>query len=707
MQRNRLFAVLAFIIIAASYLSGSLRPWTEASSAALQAQATPGGSAYDLQRSIQINDYDVAGKSGAARGEILYFYKCWMCHNDLAIASDWGDKMPQMKLKTLFQRPNLGSGNPVNDENVADKIKNGGPKMPSFRANVTDADLADLVSYLKSGKCCLDGTNPPENPWYQASAHKWSVPTTLSGGPTGVVRTTTNEFLEGMMVQLIGPNGVRTTVYSNEEGSYEFPKMQPGAYTLRIAKPLEFKPFQRNSVQIKGTEKLEEIVLERIPSPESTISHGDAGLPPTPEIYSQLSGAEWLWNLEGSSQQKAQLHRSCGTGCHELQRIFRRRFDERSWSLMVDRMWHYGPRPLITRDREGSTPTRGTREQEEQFVKWLGRILGPDAKMVPARFFPRPQRAATRVVVTEYELPHLLLSAHDVTGDAKGNMWFTSHKTNVVGELDPRTGIVKEYRIPPTPGKLSGTHAVRVDTKHDIVWFSEPWAGKFSKYDQKTGQWTQLDSQAGGGNFGMGPDGTIWGTAKGAVVKMDPRVTGNMNPVQQWPLEPAKETSPYDNLVSADGNFWAGGAPGTGGHTVKLLDLRTGKLLLRETFRATTAARGGFDLEGNPWFGGRGGSIVTLNAKAGRIREYWAPAPYAPYTEFYEAMPDKNGEVWAASMNGRGYFRLNPKTERWIEYVLPEPYAVNTRTWVDNSTNPVSVWYIDYMGYIVRIQPLE
>ena len=41
------------------------------------------------------------------------------------------------------------------------------------------------------------------------------------------------------MVQLIAPSGVRTTVYTNEDGKYEFPKMQAGSYTLRIANPLE------------------------------------------------------------------------------------------------------------------------------------------------------------------------------------------------------------------------------------------------------------------------------------------------------------------------------------------------------------------------------------------------------------------------------------------------------------------------------------
>ena len=72
-----------------------------------------------------------------------------------------------------------------------------------------------------------------------------------------------------------------------------------------------------------------------------------------------------------------------------------------------------------------------------------------------------------------------------------------------------------------------------------------------------------------------------------------------------------------------------------------------------------------------------------------------------------EALTDKNGEVWAGELHGGRFARLDPETERWTEYVLPEPYAHNRRTWIDNVTDPVTVWYVDHNGYMVRIQPLE
>jgi streptogramin lyase len=120
-----------------------------------------------------------------------------------------------------------------------------------------------------------------------------------------------------------------------------------------------------------------------------------------------------------------------------------------------------------------------------------------------------------------------------------------------------------------------------------------------------------------------------------------------------------------------------------------------------------TAKRGGFDPFGDAWFGGGGGALIRLNAKAGRIDEYVPPIAPHPYTDFYEAMPDKNGEVWAGVLHGRQMLRLDPKTERWLVYQLPEPFAYNRRTVMDYSTNPVSVWYVDYNNYLVRVQPLD
>ena len=90
------------------------------------------------------------------------------------------------------------------------------------------------------------------------------------------------------------------------------------------------------------------------------------------------------------------------------------------------------------------------------------------------------------------------------------------------------------------------------------------------------------------------------------------------------------------------------------------------------------------------------------------VRTFLPPTPYFPYTEFYEAVPDKNGEIWGGVLHGQGFVRFNPRTGKWFVYDNPEPSALSRHAWIDESTKIPTVWYPDYhTGCIVRIQPLE
>ena len=57
------------------------------------------------------------------------------------------------------------------------------------------------------------------NPAYHAETNKWPVQNGLTGGVTGVVRVASGDSPEGVGVQLVAPNGVRTTVYANADGN--------------------------------------------------------------------------------------------------------------------------------------------------------------------------------------------------------------------------------------------------------------------------------------------------------------------------------------------------------------------------------------------------------------------------------------------------------------------------------------------------------
>ncbi|HEV2202231.1 MAG TPA: c-type cytochrome [Bryobacteraceae bacterium] len=642
-----------------------------------------------LQRSWQLDNYKVVAEHGAGRGENIYFYKCWMCHNQYTKSAPL--------LKDLYSRKTLIGGAPVNDETVAAKIKDGGAAMPAFKFSLSDSDVADLAAYFHSGKCCVEGENPPANPYYKAETNKWPVQSGLNGGAAGMVKIKSGDSPEGVGVQMISPNGTRTTVYTDATGKYEFPRMQAGSYILRIATPVPFKPYRKDGVSIDGATKLEDIVLERVSQSDS--------LPASPELESQLSGAEIMFNLPGSAEEKAMLQKNC-SGCHSWQQIFRSRYDEKGWRLIVDRMMHFTGTAIAVRNRPMNAPD----PEYDTLVKFLTRVRSPESPAdAPLRVFPRPRGEATRVVVTEFEMPQQLLALHDAALDNEGNVWFTSHKTRYVGKMDPKTGIFKEYTLPLTPGSMPGTHHQMVD-KNGIVWISENWAHQLNRLDPKTGEVHQAlvasktpINAPSFGNFTIDRDGFVWDGRAGRIVKMDP-MTAEV--LKEWPLQ---ANSTYDNTVSYDGKYWGGSGPANWGNTVEMLEIETGKIInLNSGEHMMTAKRGGFDPFGNTWWGGADGALIEMKGGADpRIVENYPPIAPHPYTDFYEAMPDKNGEVWAGVLHGRQMLRFDPKIGKWTVYQMPEPYSYNRRTVIDTSTGKPTVWYVDYNNYLVRVQPLD
>src|SRR5215467_9637702 len=436
----RLVSLVAAIMLAGFGATASAQQ--QARQAPARAEPAPPAKDYN-QRALEIYEFRKAAQSGTERGREIYFYKCWMCHNEFAQGG-------APKLVGLYKRPTLVSGDPVNDDTVKAKILNGSPNMPAYKHVLNEGDLADLMSWLRAAKCCWDSETLPLNPRYKGAKAptRAALYAALTGGPKGLVKNARGEPIEGIMVQLISDEtAIRTTVYSRTDGRYEFPKIVSGSYTLRIAKPKEFYPFSRTKVEIKGDETIDDITLLRVTPGEF--------LPPFPQIAAQLSGSEWLQNLPGTGEEKKTLTVYCNF-CHEYQQIFRNRYDESGWANIIFRMTHGAGSPLINIRNPGRLPP----EDEAKFAKWLASVRGPDSKDPNFLVQPRPQGRQTRVVITEYELPRLDISGHDTTGDAQRNVWYSTHRSAYVGRLNPANGHVEEFRVPlpPQANALPGTH---------------------------------------------------------------------------------------------------------------------------------------------------------------------------------------------------------------------------------------------------------
>jgi mono/diheme cytochrome c family protein len=136
--------------------------WEAAAQEAASAGAKPESGAPirdNYQRSLETYEFKKAAAGGPERGREIFYYKCWFCHNE------YTKQAPQ--LTGLFKRETLLSGLPVNDDTVKDRIRNGGAGMAAYKYTLSEADLNDLVSFVRD-KCCWDSDAPPANPRYRA-----------------------------------------------------------------------------------------------------------------------------------------------------------------------------------------------------------------------------------------------------------------------------------------------------------------------------------------------------------------------------------------------------------------------------------------------------------------------------------------------------------------------------------------------------------
>ncbi len=80
-----------------------------------------------------------------ARGRHVYDQNCIRCHEPY---SRWGTKGPT--LKGIYKKQFMPSGLPANDDRMHDVISMGKAKMPSFSQALTERQIQDLLSYLKT-----------------------------------------------------------------------------------------------------------------------------------------------------------------------------------------------------------------------------------------------------------------------------------------------------------------------------------------------------------------------------------------------------------------------------------------------------------------------------------------------------------------------------------------------------------------------------
>jgi virginiamycin B lyase len=104
---------------------------------------------------------------------------------------------------------------------------------------------------------------------------------------------------------------------------------------------------------------------------------------------------------------------------------------------------------------------------------------------------PRPPAVVipgdVTVTIKEWVVPTLGSRPHDPLATPDGAIWWTGMYANVLGRLDPKTGVMKEF---PLKTPKSGPHGLTAD-KDGNIWYTANSAGLVGKKKKKTGEVTE------------------------------------------------------------------------------------------------------------------------------------------------------------------------------------------------------------------------
>jgi virginiamycin B lyase len=529
----------------------------------------------------------------------------------------------------------------------------------------------------------------------------------------GRVSSEAEGFMEGVLVRAKGVGSTITvTVVTDHSGRYAFPtnKLGPGRYTISI-RAVGYDLAGPASVEVAAGET----------------AHADLNLTKTENLVSQLTSAEWLMSVPGTERQKNQLYRCAA--CHSLTPVVQSMYDADSWVTTLERMGTWSVDSVIS--SPVPLPFKVALKPNPEFAKYLSTInLSSTRKWAyELKPLPRPTGRATRVIITEYDLPGARRLPHDAILDDKGMVWYNDFQEPLIGRLDPRTGEAREWRFPPLkPAFPLGTLTLHFD-RDGYLWFPRARQGGFTRFDPRTEKFKTwiVPQEYNSDRFtsaqgATAADGTVWATANvpPIILRLDPK-SGHISGYPSFPdYDPKQKRSGADlqfNMseepeghatygIATDSKSNAYFCDIEGGN-IGRVDAKTGKVTLFKTPTLNSGPRRlSLDSQGRVWFGEYyANKLGMFDPKTEQFREWTPPTAW---TGAYPAMADKNGEAWTAGMGTDLIVRLDPQTGRFTEYLLPTVDANIRWIEVDNSTTPVTAWVAEvHQGKIAKIEALD
>jgi streptogramin lyase len=515
---------------------------------------------------------------------------------------------------------------------------------------------------------------------------------------TGQITSDAEGAMEGVVVSAKKAGSIVTVgVVSDAQGRYRFPadRMSAGKYTLKI--------------RAIGYDLAGAATADVAADKTATV---DLKLRKTKNLAAQMSNAEWMMSLPGSEEQKAFLL-NC-LGCHTMERVVRSNHDADQWTHVLSRMSGYAPVSQPIKPQRMLDPAR-TRDPEtfRQQAEYLAGVNLSEGYQweYPLKTLSRPSGRATRVIITEYDLPRPTTEPHDVIVDAEGIVWYSDFGELFISKFDPKTLKLTEYPVKEfKPGAPVGNLSLEFD-KRGTLWFDTMFQGALGNLDPKTGrityyplapEYNDVRVQLNFVGLRHDVDGKVWTKSVGTqdVYRLD-LASGKWERFQPIKELPGHHTI-YQVISDSQNNVWM--AEFTKGHIGKI-DAKTGKVTWHKLPTENARARRmNIDDQDRIWVTEyRGNKVAMFDTKTAQVTEWTAP----PHTYPYRAAVDKNGDIWTGGMHSDRAVRIDAKTGAAVEYLLPR--ETNMRSvFVDNSTMPPTFWVGNNHGAaLIKVEPLD
>jgi virginiamycin B lyase len=507
--------------------------------------------------------------------------------------------------------------------------------------------------------------------------------------------------MEGVLVsaQKLG-SPVTVTVVSDRTGHFEVPgvKLAPGRYALRI-RAIDYELDAPQFVDFSADNR----------------TAIDLRLRKAGDLAAQLTSTEWLMSMPGTAEQKRPLIECMS--CHTLERVVRSKYTADEFVPILKRMANYANNRTIARAQPRVTERDVPDDRARKVAEYLASVnLSAQAVWTyPLRMLPRPAGRATRVVITEYDLPRKTIAPHDVRTDSDGMIWYSNFVEPFLGRLDPATGEHTEYRYPVLkPSFPTGALAMEPDGEGNW-WLALMFQGGLARFDVKTKTFQlfpippAMNTDATQQSMVMPGqsqvDGKVWTNevSRQAILRLN-LATGSYESIEPFAAMPNRTShSPYGLAADAQNTLYF---MDFGDQNIGRVDSKTSEVTLYPTPTPHSRPRRTMlDSQGHLWFAEFAANKVAMfDTRQETFREWDVPTPH---TYPYDVFLDRNGELWSGSMSSDRVLRFDPANGSSVEYLLPRQTNVR-RVFVDNSTTPVTFWVGNNHGAsIVKLEPLD